>query len=186
MAKPKDFLERKLVADLGGRFAKNLRVRRERMRQSQADVAEGMRNCYGFKWHQTMVAKVENGDRAVRLDEAFALSRLLGIELDDMIRGERMGEVENGRVAVFVEDGRVKVYVGSARHSTLDLIDGERVLIDDLVSAGREVLAHGPPRPYLHGAPEMTGDDEAWRVRSYQRDRLTVFEESDHGLYPEA
>lgn len=138
MAREWDFYERELVATLGARFAQNLRARRVAMHQSQLEVAEGMRNYYGFQWHQTMVAKVESGQRAVKLDEAFGLSRLLGIDLPDLIRGERMDAVRNGRLMVDLQNGRFKIYAGSSKEEVPDKS------IAAMAAEGEEMLALGP------------------------------------------
>lgn len=38
-------------------------------------------------WHQTVVAKVESGQRAVKLTEAYALASVLDMRLDDLTLG---------------------------------------------------------------------------------------------------
>lgn len=96
MGQRPDYYERDLVVELASRFAENVRARRLRLRLPQSIVAQGMRTVYGFPWHQTMVAKVESGERAVKLDEAFALCRILGIELDDLLRGRNMDVIRHG------------------------------------------------------------------------------------------
>ena len=130
-----DYFERDVVAKMGENFAHNLRKRRILMRQSQAWAADRMQHFYGFKWHQTMVAKVEAGDRAVRLPEAFALCRVYGIELDDMIRGRNITKIRNGQVAVHMPDGTVSVYPQSSGDPDAPLQE-----IGDLIKEGEEHL----------------------------------------------
>ncbi len=58
--------------------AHNLRVLRKAARLSQEDVAERMTRL-GFKFHQTQVAKIENGARPVRFDEVIGLAKALSV-----------------------------------------------------------------------------------------------------------
>lgn len=48
------------------------------------EVASRMKP-YGYSWHQTVVAKIETGQRPLRLNEAIALARLFGVDLDDLL-----------------------------------------------------------------------------------------------------
>ena len=51
---------------------------------SQAAVAEWMTER-GFAWHQTTVAKVEAGERPLRLSEAVALGTKLDVDLPTLV-----------------------------------------------------------------------------------------------------
>lgn len=78
---------RPFLAEVRTSFARNVRIRREAIHATQAGVANVMW-AYGFEsWRQSTLAKVEAGERAVKLDEAFALAALYGIPLDDLLRG---------------------------------------------------------------------------------------------------
>jgi transcriptional regulator with XRE-family HTH domain len=48
------------------------------------EVAEQMR-AFGYTWHQTVVAKIETGQRPIRLSEAIDLARLFGVTLEDLV-----------------------------------------------------------------------------------------------------
>lgn len=77
---------RAIVASMPATFARNVRRRREAIGVSQGMVAAIMLS-YGFRtWRQTTLAKVEAGERAVKLDEAFALAEIYDISLDDLLR----------------------------------------------------------------------------------------------------
>lgn len=67
------------------RFAANMRARRELNKMSQADLARAMTDM-GYPFRQQTVADVEVGNRNVKLDEALALSRALGISIDNLVR----------------------------------------------------------------------------------------------------
>jgi transcriptional regulator with XRE-family HTH domain len=51
---------------------------------SQRQVAEAMR-AYGYSWHQTVVAKIEQGTRPIRLNEALDLAALFRVSLTDLL-----------------------------------------------------------------------------------------------------
>lgn len=59
----------------------NIRIRREGLGLSQADLAKVMADL-GWKWHPQTVHRVESGQRKVTIGEAEALARLLGITVD--------------------------------------------------------------------------------------------------------
>lgn len=53
---------------------------------SQQQVAAGMAR-YWVIWHQTVVAKVEASQRALKLTEAYALAAVLGTDVDGLVTG---------------------------------------------------------------------------------------------------
>lgn len=62
-------------------FSQRLRSERESRGWSQAEMAE-MLTDRGAAMHWTTVAKIERGERAVRIDEAAAAADLLGVSVD--------------------------------------------------------------------------------------------------------
>ena len=79
------------VSDIGantaaGRFAANMRARRELRGWSQRQLAETLVDLGHPTFRQQTVAEIESGYRQVKLDEALALSRALGISVDGLIR----------------------------------------------------------------------------------------------------
>ncbi|MDJ0342601.1 helix-turn-helix transcriptional regulator [Streptomyces sp. H10-C2] len=71
--------ERHLVPSEGEALvAHNLKIMRKTARLSQDDVAERMRRL-GFKFHQTQIAKIENGTRAIQFDEVIGLAKALNL-----------------------------------------------------------------------------------------------------------
>jgi transcriptional regulator with XRE-family HTH domain len=65
-------------------FGSRLRAIRERRRWSQADLGELVRQA-GVTLHQTQIARIELGQRALRLNEAAALAQVLNIPLQNLI-----------------------------------------------------------------------------------------------------
>lgn len=65
-------------------FARRLRVTRESLRLSQADMADRITEA-GVPMPQQTVARIEAGKRAIRLNEARIISEILKVELQEMI-----------------------------------------------------------------------------------------------------
>lgn len=79
------------------------------MRLSQKMVAQLMKWFFGPRWHQTIVAKIENGQRAVRLDEALALCQIYGMDLDDLLAGRNLDMIRNAYSTADEAEGAVYV-----------------------------------------------------------------------------
>ena len=60
-------------------------ARRKALELSQTDLANRLR-ARGLTFHQQTVQKVESGDRAVRLDEAFVIAEILESTVEDMVK----------------------------------------------------------------------------------------------------
>lgn len=60
------------------RIGRNLRRIRENLGLSQAEFAERLTKL-GYRFHQTQVAKIERGERAVRVNEWIAIAEALGV-----------------------------------------------------------------------------------------------------------
>ncbi|MBG6224736.1 transcriptional regulator with XRE-family HTH domain [Arthrobacter sp. CAN_A2] len=82
------------VRTLDENFGQNARIRREFLDYPQNTVARLMTAMYGFKWHQTVVAKVESGQRMIKLSEAYALADLYGVPLENLAHGTDLQHVE--------------------------------------------------------------------------------------------
>lgn len=73
-------------SDTASRFATNVRARRELNSLSQGALAQAMVDLGYRTFRQQTVAEIESGSRQVKLDEALALSRALGISVDNLLR----------------------------------------------------------------------------------------------------
>ena len=69
------------MADTSATFIAWLKDARAAAGLSQQNVADALK-AQGFRFHQTMIAKIERGERPVRLDEAVAFAALFGTTLD--------------------------------------------------------------------------------------------------------
>lgn len=68
--------------DLNQRFAEWLKVTRTAAGLSQHKVANALRDQGFSVFRQSAVAKIESGNRPVRLDEAVAIAALFGTTVD--------------------------------------------------------------------------------------------------------
>ncbi|MUN61587.1 helix-turn-helix domain-containing protein [Kocuria sediminis] len=67
-------------------FRENLRRQREARNWTQGDLARYLRDTGATALgHQTTLARLESGQRAVRLDEAVTIARVLDITLDKLL-----------------------------------------------------------------------------------------------------
>lgn len=71
-----------LIADIDANIGKNLKAQREKLGLSQADVADMAKSAGVRGIHQTTIARIEKGERALRAAEAVALSRILETSLE--------------------------------------------------------------------------------------------------------
>jgi transcriptional regulator with XRE-family HTH domain len=65
-------------------FRKRLRLEREAHHWTQAQLAE-LLDRRGIPMHWTSVAKIENGQRSVRIDEAAAIADLFNTSVDSLL-----------------------------------------------------------------------------------------------------
>jgi len=76
---------RELLGDAPERIlAQRLRGLREELGMTQKQLAERMTRR-GFSIRQTTIAKIEAGQRPVRVNEAVALANILAVELGDLV-----------------------------------------------------------------------------------------------------
>jgi transcriptional regulator with XRE-family HTH domain len=67
------------------RFRKRIARERKRRRWSQAEVARKLTAMNIDNMHHTTVAKIEAGDREIKLHEAIAIGDLYGVPLDALL-----------------------------------------------------------------------------------------------------
>lgn len=72
-------------------FARRAREERERQRMSQAKLAKGMSEELGITIYQTAVTRIEQQTRAIQLDEAVAIARVLNVPLAALL-SDRVAE----------------------------------------------------------------------------------------------
>ncbi len=79
------------VADGGGVWERNFRSRMAAMRETlmwtQTDLAKQLKENHGLPFHQATIARIEAGERPVRLDEAHIIAGVFGVDLAAMTAG---------------------------------------------------------------------------------------------------
>jgi transcriptional regulator with XRE-family HTH domain len=66
-------------------FRNKLRTERKSRNLSQADLAKLLEASTEQAWHPTTIAKIEAGERSVRIDEAAAIADLFELSLDGFL-----------------------------------------------------------------------------------------------------
>ena len=66
-------------------FSKRVKTERERRDWSQAEMAKMLRDQGIQPMHWTTIAKIEKGERSVRIDEAAGIADLFGISVDTLL-----------------------------------------------------------------------------------------------------
>lgn len=77
---------------IGDRLRQRLRDEREHHGWSQAALAAAVRRR-GLLCHETTIAKIEAGSRAVRVDELTVLSEIFTVSIDMLVGRNRSGEL---------------------------------------------------------------------------------------------
>jgi len=117
------------------RFAVNMRRRRELRGWSQRQLAQELVDLGHSTFRQQTVAEIEAGLRQVKLDEALALSRALGLSVENLIRPEgvsaRAGELL--AAAWEIQDAN-----RHARHWADKSASARRRLVTAIQAAGHE------------------------------------------------
>lgn len=77
-------------------IGERMRAARERTTMPQQHISNVMTMTRGHRWHQTVVAKVENGDRALKLTEAVEVADILGVPLSELTGDEPAATGDQG------------------------------------------------------------------------------------------
>jgi transcriptional regulator with XRE-family HTH domain len=80
-------------------FRKRLKSERDRRGWSQADMAK-MLSDKEIPMHPTTIAKIEAGDREVRIDEAAGIADLFGVSLDALLGRKGMEDDQSHALSV--------------------------------------------------------------------------------------
>lgn len=75
------------MLDVSKGFAEHVWTRRRVVKLPRNAIVRMLKVRYGIDWHQTVLAKIETGERAVKLTEAYALADIYDIPLDDLVWG---------------------------------------------------------------------------------------------------
>ncbi|UFS58917.1 helix-turn-helix transcriptional regulator [Subtercola endophyticus] len=86
-----------LTAAVDRSFARNVKRMRERVGWSQLELAQRLSEIGVPGFHQTTVARIESGQRALRASEAIAVARLLECRVEDLAESSNMAELRESR-----------------------------------------------------------------------------------------
>lgn len=136
-----DVSKQEAIADVFGKSVKRVRERRE---WSQSELARRMQEAGWPKYSQVAISRTEEGSRAVRLDEALGLARVLGVQLEDLmvVGSEELDlqeSIEGYLNTGFIMEGYVRLTNEARGYLQSDVAMAEQVLeTGDLDEAARE------------------------------------------------
>lgn len=126
-------------------FRKKVRWEREQRRWSQAEVAKKLRAKGIDAMYPTTIAKIESGDREVKLDEATAIADLLEMSLDELVARDSRKRQED-EVTYYLRQLRDNARQRAGQVADLALtIDGDVANVsiggvpDDIVDGWKEI-----------------------------------------------
>lgn len=105
------------------RFGQRVKAGREERKWSQADTAK-MLSANGIQpMHPTTIAKIEAGDRSVRINEAVGIADLFEVSLDALLGRQEPDDTTLGFALVTLAGyvGDVKRHVVQAQHVAADI-----------------------------------------------------------------
>lgn len=169
-------------SQLDKKFAAAVRFARIQSGLSQSDVAEQMREM-GFDISQPVVGKIERGIRKVTVGESRALARIVGKDVDRLLRGDRELKIEAGvdhlrAVMATAKDALARVQGAQlALAMALDMVPSDSV--SEYVTEAAEHLISMTPT-------DIVADFERETIaESTARNRLDELEALAEGLpYP--
>lgn len=97
-------------------IGERMRAARERTHTPQHHISTVMTVSYRIKWHQTVVTKVENGERALKLTEAVAVAKILRIPLSELTGEEPSTKPEQASSLQIYELNRVQEQITKRLH----------------------------------------------------------------------
>lgn len=115
------------------RFAANMQRRREEVGISQADLVRTLRSSGWSTVHPTTISRIENGDRPVRLGEARAIARALGVGVEHLL----LSPAESQLVDELVRRGEGVRTAWRGISTTTVAFLTERVELEGVIEQGR-------------------------------------------------
>lgn len=131
----------------------NVRRFRQAVAMSQAQLAEAL-SGYGISFSQQTVLKIEKGERPLKLSEAAAISKCLGIAVQDLFETDEEASAESvslRRARGFCDEIRM---VARAALAGLDKLQHMQVILKREIEDGEL------------GTPAVLNDPEIARFRS--------------------
>jgi transcriptional regulator with XRE-family HTH domain len=166
----------------------NIRLRREGLGWSQADLAQKMA-ASGWKWHPQTVHRAEQGQRKVTIGEAEALARLFAVTVDALTWPDMVTHT-SAWLGLFTAraDAAFEQIAAQARELLFDREHLERALaeigrrgmaghedVQGPAAEARSVLEDATPEQAVeagrgqYGQWRATAPDDAWEVTGRDR-----------------
>lgn len=110
--------------------ATNVASLRMAARMTQSDLASALSEEHGLGFRQQTVVKIENGSRAVKFEEAYAIAEVLGVDMMDLVAlPGRRHDPEREAIAALVKHSREMVEAaGALEDSTERFLNARRIL----------------------------------------------------------
>lgn len=137
-------------------FRKRLRAERELKSWSQADMAK-MLSDNGF--HATTIAKIEAGDRTVRIDEATAIADLLGLSLDALLGRKGLEDDASHALSALTDEAMAACVDAMKLRDRLSRANDELATHWDLKSYSMGEVLVGDGLSLEHARANMAADD---------------------------
>ncbi|MFF2387847.1 multiprotein-bridging factor 1 family protein [Agromyces sp. NPDC058104] len=139
------------AAEIDQAVAKNVKRAREQIGWSQEELASQLRTLGVAGVHQTTIARIESGQRSLRVAEALALARLLDYRVEELAMSSATASLRESyrelqkRLDAFEKAGRSLMYT---RQSIAESLDARFPGYGDDESYTSEVLSAVNPETY--------------------------------------
>ncbi|WP_281487772.1 helix-turn-helix transcriptional regulator [Ruicaihuangia caeni] len=180
--------ESDFVSDVDKAVARNIKQARERAGLSQAEVARLLTDAGVPAIHQTTIARIEKGDRKLRLAEALAIARILEYRVEDLAESSRSAALRESYERLQKLVHSVKTLAGDLLHEKLVLatdLDMKMPLTQDAAIATAEYIKVNPIVYDMLDELLSTNSDLSWVIgqvyedlRAHLHRRVTPFENS--------
>lgn len=127
-------------------FGKTVRAQREQRGWSQADMAKMLSDKGIQPMHPTTVAKIEAGDRSVRINEALGIADLFEVSVDSLLGRKHLTQDEELAQRLRELHGLADRYISEIRVMSIEVMDrvpavGLGGIRDEFVDDVRELVA---------------------------------------------
>lgn len=139
-------------------FSKRVRAEREHRKWTQTEMAEKL-DAKGIPMHWTTIAKIEKGDRSVRIDEAAGIADLLELSVDTLLGRRAKPKSDLVRTLIVVADTAIR-----SSGQVIEITSAIRDRITDL-----SALDDFPVRDTL-----ITGCERAYELLAAANDALST------------
>lgn len=104
-------------------FGKTVKAQREQRGWSQADMAKMLSDKGIQPMHPTTVAKIEAGDRSVRINEAVGIADLFEVSIDSLLGRKNLTQDEELAQRLRELHGLADRYISEIRVMTIEVMD---------------------------------------------------------------